>query len=256
MRKIFVILFCLLVVATLINCGIPNRTKSSYDSSRTTYRIAQASYDIFLISVDRPDEAEKMYGEQRIKTVIEEGISRSYFEDGMVRVEWRPTSDDIGFIIYNKMYDSMKIVWDEARFFDEEGNIHRLIHSGIGYEERKDSHPPTIIAARGNLEDFIHPADYFRREESSGKKSYKQQDYWNRAPFLPTQIKGTAQELRAKAEPIVGKTFQVILPLQIGNVRSDYIYTFKINRVDVTEKEQRIEKNSKEGKGSGRNGRR
>ena len=256
MRKRFVILLYLLAVASLINCATSHQTKSPYDSSRGTYKIALASYDIFLVSVDRPDEAKKMYGEQRIETVIKEGIWRSYFEDGMVRVEWRPTSDDIGFVISNKMYDSMKIVWDEASFVDEEGNIHRLIHSGIGYEERNDSHPPTIIVGRGYLEDFIHPADYFRREESTGQKSYKQQGYWNRAPFLPTQIKGTAEELRAKAEPIVGKTFQVILPLQIGNVRNDYVYTFKINKVDVTEKEQRIEKNSKEGKGSGRSGRR
>ena len=88
----------------------------------------------------------------------------------MVRVEWRPTSDDIGFVIYNKMYDSMKIIWDETTFFDEGGRSHRLIHSGIGYEERNDSHPPTSIAARGNLEDFIHPAYYFQQEESCGRR--------------------------------------------------------------------------------------
>ncbi len=169
----------------------------------------------------------------------------------MVGIEWRPTSDDIGVVIRNKTYDPLKVVWDEARFIDEKGVSHRLIHSGIGYEERYDFHPPTIIVPRGTLEDFIHPADYFRWEEYS-RGSYKQQDYWVRSPFLPIQIKGTAEELRAKAEPFVGKTFQVILALQTDGVRNDYACTFKINKVDVTEKEQQPMKKSNEGKGSRR----
>ena len=117
---------------------------------------------------------------------------------------------------------------------------HRLIHSGIGYEERNDSQRSTIIAARGSLEDFVHPADYFQWE----KWSSKQQGYWRRASFIPTQINGTAEELRTKAEPFIGKTFQVILVLQIDDVRNDYVCTFKINNVDVTEKEQQPEKKS------------
>ena len=120
-------------------------------------------------------------------------------------------------------------------------------------------HPPTVVAARGTLEDFIHPADYFRLEEDFGRGSYKQQGYWRRASFLPTQIKGPAEELRAKAEPFVGKTFKVILALQIDNVRNDYVNTFKINKVDVTEKvqqEPQPEKKPDEGKGSEKGSRR
>lgn len=253
MKNKGVILLHLFIVAALISCATPHQTKSSaHDSSRTTYTIAQASYTISLVFVDITAEAKKIYGGQKIETAIEEGIPISYFEDGMVRIKWRPTSDDISFVINNKTDGPMKILWDEARFIDEEGISHRLIHSGIGYEERNDSHPPTVIAARGTLEDFIHPADYFRQQEGYGSRADKQQGYWERVPFLPTQIKGTAEQLRAKAEPLVGKTFQVFLPLQVENSRNDYIDTFKINKVDIAEKEQQLEKNSNEGKGSGR----
>jgi hypothetical protein len=259
MRKKVVILPCLLIVAMLISCETPRRTKSSHDSPGRTYTIAVAIYDITLISVDRPAQAKQLYGEQKIETVIQEGILRSYFEDGMVSIEWRPTPDDIGLVIRNKTYDPLIVVWDEARLFDEKGNKHGLIHAGIGYEDRNDSHPPTVIAARGTLEDFVHPADGFQREEIHDRRSYIQNDQWNRTPFLPTQIKGTTDELRAKVEPLTGKTFQVLVPLQTYNVRNDYIYTFKINRVDVKEREQKIEKNSNEGKegsGTGRSGKR
>ena len=48
MRKEFVILFCAVIIATLISCELPNQTKS-----QRTYTIANASYDISLISVER-----------------------------------------------------------------------------------------------------------------------------------------------------------------------------------------------------------
>ncbi|MCG6534923.1 MAG: hypothetical protein L7F78_09580 [Syntrophales bacterium LBB04] len=252
MGKKVVILLCALIVATLIGCG----SSSSWKKPDRTYTMANASYDISLSSVERSIGAEKIHQDQRIEAVPEDGISAYYFEDEMARIKWRPASADIGFVINNKADRPVKIVWDEAQFIDEKGVSHRVIHSGIGYEERNGSHPPTIIDARGTLEDFVHPADYFKREELSGGKSYKQQGYWKRAPFLPTQIKGTAEELRKRAEPFAGKTFQVILALQIDDVRNDYVYTFRINKVDVTEKEQQQEKNPNEGKGSGKGGRR
>jgi hypothetical protein len=177
---------------------------------------------------------QKIYGEQKIEAVLEEGVSKFYFENEMMRIKWFPKPDDVVFVINNKLDRPIRIIWNEAKLIDEKGVTHRLIHSGIGYEERNDPQQPTVVAAKGPLEDFVHPADYFQRE----KLSSKQQGYWKRAPFMPTQIKGTAEELRTKAEPFVGKTFQVILALQVDDVRNDYVCTFKINNVDVAEKEE------------------
>jgi hypothetical protein len=235
MRKEIVILLCTFIIATLIGCGLPNQTKS-----QRTYTIANASYDISLISVEKCIGTKKTCGEQRVETILEEGFSKFYFEDEMVKIKWFPKPDDVVFVVNSKVDRPVRIVWDEARLIDEKGVTHRLIHSGIGYEERNDPQRPTVIAARGSLEDFVHPADYFQWE----KWSSKQQGYWKRASFMPTQIKGTAEELRTKAEPFIGKTFQVILALQINDVRNDYVCTFKINNVDVTEKEQQPEKKS------------
>src|SRR5271157_1658376 len=234
MRKNLYYLTLLLTVLALVSCEPSYRTKSPSDSSRKTYTIAKATYDISLISVEKSTGAKEI-GEQRIETVIEMGISRFYFEDEMVRIKWLPTPYDIVFVLNSKTDGPVSIVWNDARFIDEKGVSHRLIHSGIGYEDRNNAQPPTVVSARGTLEDFVHPADYFQKEEDYGGKSNKQQDYWKRAPFLPAQIKGTANELRTKAEPFVGKTFQVMLALQIDDLRNDYLCTFKINRIDVKE---------------------
>jgi hypothetical protein len=250
MHKKVIILFCALIVATLVSCESSLRKQP--DQPHT---IANASYDISLLSVEKSTGTEKVYEKQRIETVIEEGIQKFYFEDEMVKIKWRPAPDDIVFVVNDKADSPVKIIWDEGKFIDKNAVTHRLLHSGIGYEDRNDSHPPTIICAKDTLEDFVFPADYWQKEESS-KKSHKNQVYWKRGSFLPTHIRGTADELRMKAEPFVGKTFQVILALQINGVRNDYVCTFKINNVDVTSKEQKSEKNTDDGKGSGRGGRR
>ena len=249
MCKEVIILFCALIVATLVGCESSLRKQPDRPST-----IANASYDISLLSVEKSTGTKKVYERQNIETVIEEGIQKFYFEDEMVRIKWRPTSNDIVFIVHNKADNPVKIVWDEGKFIDENAVTHGLLHSGIGYEERNDFHPPTIIYPKDTLEDFVFPADYWQKEES-GKKSHKNQGYWKRGSFMPTQLRGSADELRIKAEPFVGKTFQVVLALQINGVRNDYVCTFIVNKVDVTEKEQQPEKNTN-GRGSRRGGRR
>jgi len=248
-RKEVIILFCALIVATLAGCE-----SSLWKQSDQPHKIANAIYDISLFSVEKSTGTENVYAKQRIETVYEEGIQKFYFEDEMVRIKWHPAPDDIVFVVHNKADSPVKIVWDEGKFIDENDGPHRLLHSGIGYDDRNNFHPPTIIYAKDTLEDFVYPADYWQKEES-GKKSHKNQGYWKRSSFMPTQIRGSADELRTKAEPFVGKTFQVVLALQINGVRNDYVCTFIVNKVDVTEKEQQPEKNPND-RGSRRGGRR
>ena len=239
------LLLYLCVISLLISCETLHRTKSP------AYNPPKAKYDISLIAIDRSGGNTELQGKQEIKTVVEQGVARYSFEDKMVKMIWRGAPIDIVFTVHNKADQSLKIIWDDTRFIDEKGISHRLNHSGIGYEERNLSQPPTIVATRGNLEDFLHPADYFQWEPIGSSTSDKQDGYWDRAPFLPTQIKGTAEELRTKSDPAIGKTFQVILPLEINNVRIDYLCTFRINKVEVTEnreKNEKMEKNLSETK--------
>ena len=123
MRKGIVILFCAFIIAALVSCGPSNRTKPLSDSSRKTYTVANAAYDIALVSVEKSAGGIKL-GEQKIGAVIEEGISRFSFEDETVRIKWLPSPYDIVFILNNKADRPVRIDWDEARFVDEKGLRH------------------------------------------------------------------------------------------------------------------------------------
>ena len=212
----------------------------------SSYNSPKAKYDVSLIAVGRSVGNSELKKESRVEKVIEQGVVRYAFEDEVVKMIWRGAPIDIVFTVNNKTDGPIKIIWDGAKFIDEKGISHRLNHSGIGYDERNLPQPPTIVATRGKLDDFLHPADYFQWEPIGILTSGKQDGYWDRAPFLPTQIKGTAEELRTKTDPVIGKTFQVILPLEINNVRIDYLCTFKINRVEIIdnrEKDEKMERN-------------
>lgn len=246
-HRIIRILLCSCVIFLFTSCG----TKSSSHNSPKTPTVSKAKYDISLIDVERSVGNSELPRKPKIEKVIEKGVVGYSFEDETVKMIWRGMPVDIVFTINNKTDHPIKIAWNESRFIDMEGTGRRLNHSGIGYEERNLSQPPTIIAAGSKLEDFIHPADYFHWIPLGDVNSDKKEGYWDRAPFLPTQIKGTAKELKAKTDTVIGKTFRVILPLEIKNVRIEYICTFKIDKADVTvneEKEKQMERNANERK--------
>lgn len=241
----------IVIAAALISCG-----PSLWNKSDQPYKIASARYDISLLSVEKSVEIGKVLEKQKIQTVSEEGVNKFYFEDDLIAAKWHPAPNDIVLNIRNKTDHPVTIVWDESEFNDDQGITHRLLHSGIGYEKRNDVHPPTVIYSKDSLEDFVFPSDYWQKGDSVHESGH-QEISRTRGSFLPVQIKGTEEDLRRIAEPLVGKTFQVILALHSNGVGRHYICTFIINGVNVTEREQQPKKstdNMENGKRSRRGG--
>lgn len=193
----------------------------------TTYR---AYYDIGLKEVERPAQAKERYGAQKITQVEEGGMEKYYFEDDMVKIVWIPTASQVSFVLTNKTDHSIKIVWDEAAFVDENGVTHRVMHSGVKYIDRNNPQPPSIVVRKGSVSDLIIPTDniYYWSGYDSG---------WRKTPLFPTySVVGdstAATQLRSKSKKYIGKTIQVLLPLQIEDVVNEYIFTFEVKNVEV-----------------------
>jgi len=185
----------------------------------------RASYDIRLTEVERPAQAKQRYGEQKITQIEEEGVNKYYFEDEMVKIVWIPTSSHVSFILTNKTNHSIKIVWDEAAFVDENGVSHRVMHSGVKYIDRNNPQPPSVVVRNGTITDLVIPTDNIHYVSG-------QYGYWKKVPLFPVSSVN-AEKLRSRSQIYIGKTIQVLLPLQIEDVVNEYIFTFEINCVTI-----------------------
>lgn len=192
----------------------------------------RAYYDIGLTEVERPALAKERYGEQKITKAREEGIEKYYFEDELVKILWLPSASNVSFNLTNKTDHSIKIIWDEAVYVDTKGESHRVMHSGVKYIDRSNSMPPSVVVRKGTISDLIFPSDYVFY--ASG-----QYGGWQEAPLFPNSMNqfsnANASEalLKAEADQYIGKIFQVLLPLQIEDTVSEYIFTFTVNGVKV-----------------------
>lgn len=232
------VIFLLLIGYCIAGCVPPSYTPSTYTPpAYTPPTFFAAKYDISLTEVERPAKAKQRYGNQKIEKVQEEGISKYYFEDDMVKILWLPSAYKIAFILNNKTDHSIKIVWDEASFVDTTGGGHRVMHSDVKYTDRNNPQPPTVVVRKGSIEDIVFPTDYVYWKEGYYSRYSSIPGGWQELPLLPSfQSGGSSAELKAKAEANIGKTLQVLLPLQIEDVLNDYIFSFKVNEVEVTQK--------------------
>jgi hypothetical protein len=101
------------------------------------------------------------------------------------------------------------------------------MHSGVKYIDRNNPQPPSVVVRGGAITDDILPSDsvYYASGDFGG---------WREEPLLPNSGIGIgARALKTKAEKYSGKTYQVLLPLEIESIINEYIFIFKINNVKV-----------------------
>ncbi len=189
-------------------------------------------YDIGLYKVEKPAETKERYGESKISKLKEKGVEKYYFEDEMLKIIWFPTPSGISFFLTNKTDHTIKIIWDEAAYVDENGISHRVIHAGIKYIDINSFQTPTVVVRKSSLEDLIFPAEniYYLSGEHGG---------WREEPLFPENVPDYMLNEEFKNR-YIGKTIQVLLPIQIEDVINDYIFIFKINNISIEGKDPYI----------------
>jgi hypothetical protein len=214
------ILFLVFIISTFV----------ILDGCMTLQPFYYGTYDISMSEVERPADAKERYGEQKITSTTEEGNLKYYFEDDLVKIAWLATSSSLSFIMENKTDHSIKIIWDEAAFVDDKGVSHRIMHSGVKYTDRNSSQPPTVVVRKGRIDDIIVPTDYVYFDEGYYGQYYTKKAEWKEKPFYEsTQYGGDPKLLENEMQNNVGKTFSVLLPLEVENVVNDYIFNFKVD---------------------------
>lgn len=136
----------------------------------------------------------------------------SEFKDQSISITWELRDKEIYFDLINKSDGTIKIIWDEAAYIDPSGQTEKVFHNGVKYIDRNGPQPATSIIKGAKLRDLVTPSDY---------AYYLSGAYggWMQKSIFPYKKKtGAIYD---------GKQFKILLPLQIGDARRDYIFTFK-----------------------------
>jgi hypothetical protein len=154
----------------------------------------------------------------------------------------------MAFSLENKTEHSIKIPWDEAAFIDESGRSRRVMHAGVKFDDREKPQEASVVVPKGLLKDIVAPTDYVHWREGTKHTAGR----WEQKCLLPdfdfhsSSLKGeyaTFADFDNAAQSKVGKTIQVLLPLEIEGVVNDYIFTFQIDSADAFEATgKRVEK--------------
>lgn len=221
----------LVFICVLSGC-VPNyQTNYSYQptySEANKNEFYYADYDISLTKVDPPKKSAKP------SPII---ASELKFEDQKISITWLPRPTMFSFLLKNKLDHSMKVVWDETVFVDENGGNHKIMHSGIKFTDRGNSQSPTVIIKGGKLEDLIYPIDYASWRD--GSYDYSSPGGWDEHTILPFTVYGgniKKQKLTENANSYIGKTFQISLLLEDEGVVNEYLFTFQVNSVQIKNK--------------------
>ena len=182
-----------------------------------------ASYSVGLSSVESPADAKQQFGETKVVTFNEGGVSKYRYEDDYINIVWYVGLKQFNFTLNNKSGHSLKINWDDISFVDTKGQVGRVMHSGVKYTERNNSQPATTVPKGASITDILLPTDnvYYVSGQYGG---------WRENYLLPCVYK-TPEEFNAGASSLIGKTMTIMMPIIIENVQNDYTFTFNIDKL-------------------------
>ena len=182
-----------------------------------------ASYSVGLSSVESPADAKQQFGETKVVTFNEEGVSKYRYEDDYINIVWYVGLKQFNFTLNNKSGHRLKINWDDISFVDTEGQVGRVMHSGVKYTERNNSQPATTVPKGASISDILLPTEnvYFVSGQYGG---------WCENYLLPC-VYQTPEAFNAGASSLVGKTMTIMMPIMIENVQNDYTFTFNIEKL-------------------------
>ena len=182
-----------------------------------------ASYSVGLSTVESPADAKQQFGETKVVSFNEEGISKYRYEDDYIDIVWFVGSKQFNFTLKNKSGHTLKINWDDISYVDTKGQVGRVMHAGVKYTDRNNSQPATTVPKGANISDILLPTEnvYFVSGQYGG---------WRESYLIPCVYK-TPEDFNSGASSLVGKTMTVMMPIMIENVQNDYTFTFNIDKL-------------------------
>lgn len=173
-----------------------------------------ANYSIGLQSVESPANAKLQFGETKVVSFDEEGVSKYRYEDDYIDIVWYVGKKQFNFTLKNKSGYPLKVNWDDVSYVDITGKVGRVMHSGVKYTDRNNSQPATVVPKNASISDLLMPTDNVHYVPG-------QYGGWRETNLIPSAYKMKD----------VGKTMTVLLPIVIEDVQNDYTFTFSVDKL-------------------------
>jgi hypothetical protein len=148
----------------------------------------------------------------------------SLFEGDTLNVAFSVEPSNISFRAKNVSEKPISILWNRVSFVDRNGTSNGIIHKGIKYSDAGSSMAPTTIPPNSSINETIHPTDNIRYSEQINE--------WEKEPILPVEKNIVSSTSGVTPQDMVGTTFSIYMPIEIGDETKSYTFKFNVN--DVT----------------------
>lgn len=146
MKKLTFMLFLAVILAS---CG--------------TYYYQEDIYKVRLREVEQPENVKEQYSKSKITIFAEENETKNSYEDDFIKIIWLPALTEFSFTLESESDNSIKIIWDEAVYIDEDNSSLKVMHSGVKYIDGEKAQPLTVIAKKTKINDLVTPVDNNKR---------------------------------------------------------------------------------------------
>ena len=136
------------------------------------------------------------------------------FNDKYIELKLDASTIMIEFSLTNKSDKEIILDWENVRFIGLDGKGDKVMHSGLRFSQRLDTHMPNSIAPHTTLHDFMSPAT------------------------------GVLFVYPAEVENPTNKKVKVKMPIIIEGKRKEYIFTF--DPLELYRKDKEIINNAME----------
>lgn len=143
------------------------------------------------------------------------------FRDTTVAVSFIINGQSLQLRLENLTASDVKILWDRTEYTDANKQTHRLMHSGIRFQDRNNPIPAQVVPPHASLQEAIIPVDTV--SFSQQKKSYELR--------LLMPIDSDA------AAALKGKKLVLFIPVEIN--RQIIPYNFKFEITDAVKEEMK-----------------
>ncbi len=137
------------------------------------------------------------------------------YQDKVISVSWIIGDQGFQLRLENMSSHDLKILWDRAEYLDTNKQSHRIMHSGIRYQDRNNPIPNQFVLAGQGLQTVVIPVK--KVVFSQQKKTYEIQS------LLPLDSEA--------AVGLKGKTVNLFIPIEVN--RQIIPYNFKFEIIDA-----------------------